>query len=400
MSQMLIDEVYLVSPPKKRSNDFEEPKAIFQKKELTPKQKSWLKSHDESNWLDIALSQSYTNPKEITKQLLWKLPGTEIKKETCGKWITKGCDNVFGHPQNKVFVRHSKRSCFRSCCEYCWLEKWLARESHRATQRIENYIDVFKNLQFARNPNVYKMGKKGKLTKTVLVSSMQRKYLKPIHVIISPSWNDKFMPFDQLKEKARDMINEAGIEGGLMIYHPFAYDKKNHQWVVRPHFHVLGFGWVVKTAKISNENGWVIKNKGLRDSLHSTIYYQLSHAGVTDGVHSITWFGSLGYSAKYSDRFKVDEEDESGFCDYCHCMLVEFEYVGLDRPPDYEFVGLVDSKDWKPLETLEEAVNKKELRRGMYQTKKENTSNCDPYWHEASRKEQEECDILYKQLKR
>ena len=41
------------------------------------------------------------------------------------------------------------------------------------------------------------------------------------------------------------------------------------------------------------------------------IYYQLSHAGVSDQVHSITWFGSLGYRAKYSDRFKVDEEDES-----------------------------------------------------------------------------------------
>jgi len=41
-------------------------------------------------------------------------------------------------------------------------------------------------------------------------------------------------------------------------------------------------------------------------------------------------------------------------------MLVEFAYVGLDRPPDYEFVGLVNSKDWKPLETLEEAVARKE----------------------------------------
>jgi len=42
-------------------------------------------------------------------------------------------------------------------------------------------------------------------------------------------------------------------------------------------------------------------------------------------------------------------------------MLVEFEYVGLDRPPDYEFVGLVNAKDWRAKETLEEAVKKKEL---------------------------------------
>ena len=337
-----LDEVSL---PKKRSKDTVESKAIFTKKELTDKQKSWLKSHDESNWQNIMMMQNYKNAKGIAKKLVWKLPGTFEKKETCGQWITKGCDNVFGHPENKKFVRHSKRSCFRAKCEYCWLEKWLARESHRATQRIENYVEVFKHLQFARSHN------------------LQRKHLNPIHVIVSPSWNDKFMSFDKLKNKARNLIHQAGIEGGLMIYHPFALDDKSGQWVVRPHFHVVGFGWVVNTKKISDSDGWVIKNKGLRSSLHSTIYYQLSHAGISDDVHSITWFGSLGYRAKYADRFKVDENDETDFCDYCGCMLVEFEYIGQDRPPNYEFVGLVEGKNWKAKETLEDAVQKKNMMR-------------------------------------
>jgi len=345
--------------PKKRSRNFND-KPLFQKKELTDKQKSWLHSHEVTNWKEIELFQQYKTSKNIFKTLRWKLTGTQEKRETCGMWNTKGCDNVWGHPENKVFVRRSKRSCFRSCCEYCWLEKWLARESHRATQRIENYGEVFKHLQFARNPTVFKMGKRGKITKTVSIPAMQRKHLKPIHVIVSPSWKDKFMRFDLLKEKARNLMEQAGMEGGLMIYHPFAFDKKSGQWVKRPHFHVVGFGWVVNTKKISDSDGWVIKNKGLRNSLHSTIYYQLSHAGVSDEVHSITWFGSLGYRAKYSDIFKVDEEDESDFCDYCGIMLVDFGYFGEDKPPDYEFVGLVDSKIWKPLETLEEAVARKE----------------------------------------
>ncbi len=146
-----------------------------------------------------------------------------------------------------------------------------------------------------------------------------------------------------------------------MIYHPFGFDKKKKEWIVRPHFHILGFGWVINTKKISDSDGWVIKNKGLRDSLHSTIYYQLSHAGVSDGVHAITWFGSLSYRAKYSSYFKVKDEDEHGFCDYCHCMLVDFEYIGLGKPPDFEFVGLVEVNNWKAKETLEEAVMKKEI---------------------------------------
>jgi len=338
-----------VSLPKKQSRISIEPKAIFQKKELTDRQKLWLKSHDESNWLDIVLTQDYITPKKIFKKLVWKLPGTELKNETCGLWKTIGCDNVWGHPENKKFVKHSKISCFRSCCEYCWLEKWLARESHRSTQRIENYIEVFKHLQFARSPQ------------------LQRKYLNPIHVIVSPSWNDKFMSFDKLKEKARKLINQAGIEGGLMIYHPFSKPtEENPKWTIRPHFHVICFGWVVNTKKISDSDGWVIKNKGLRDSLFSTIYYQLSHTGVSDDVHSITWFGSLGYRAKYADRFKVEDDEEHGFCDFCGCMLVNFEYVGLDRPPDFEFVGLVDGKNWRAMETLEQAVEKKERMKNRY----------------------------------
>jgi len=163
--------------PKKQSRISIEPKAIFQKKELTDRQKSWLKSHDESNWLDIVLTQDYITPKKIKKILIWKLPGTELKNETCGLWKTVGCDNVFGHPENKKFVKHSKISCFRSKCEYCWLEKWLARESHRATQRIENYIEVFKHLQFARSPQ------------------LQRKYLNPLFLITQPSESEIFFVF-------------------------------------------------------------------------------------------------------------------------------------------------------------------------------------------------------------
>ncbi len=378
LNQTQIDqESTWVSLPETRSSAAIAPKAIFTKKQLTDKQTSWLKSHDESNWKEITLTQEYTNPKRITKKLTWKLPGTYEKKETCGEWITKGCDNVCFHPDNKKFVRHSKRSCFRSKCEYCWLEKWLARESHRATQRIENYVDFFKKLQFARSPK------------------FQRKYLNPIHVIVSPSWRDKFMSYDKLKKKARKLLDRAGIEGGLMIYHPFGLDKKTDQWIVRPHFHVVGFGWVVDTKKISDSEGWVIKNKGLRDSLHSTIYYQLSHAGVSDDVHAITWFGSLGYRAKYADRFKVDEDDETQFCDFCGWMLVDFEYVGMDRPPDYEFVGLVDAKDWRALETIEQAVDKKERMRNRF---KKEDYNPNPYWNEEARKACEAADEYIKQL--
>jgi len=334
LKQILIDEPNSwVSLPQKRS------KPIFVKKELSDSAKKWLEIHDVTNWSDISLIQNFKQ-----KSIHWNLPGIEVPKDYCGDWKYKGCANKDLHQDGKYFVRATKKSCFRAGCQTCWLEKWLARESSRATRRIEKYSDTWKkmNNQYAEC-HIFE----------------RRRSLKPIHVIVSPSWDDKFISFDLLKKKCRKLLNKAGVKGGLLIYHPFSYNEEEMTWTVRPHFHVIGFGWVVSTKEISDEEGWVIKNKGLRDSLHSTIYYQLSHAGVSPEVHSVTWFGMLGYRAKYAINYKVEKDDSSDFCEYCGFLLVNFTYVGVDRPPDYEFFGSVSVLDWEPLETLEEALNKK-----------------------------------------
>jgi len=334
MDQVLKEFESKVSLPKKRSRATKENDYYWEKK-LTESQKTLLEIHDKTNWTNVELTQGYKTPKGIMKEIFWKLPSTQEKKETCGKFKTLGCFNLFSHPKNQALIQHTILSCFRSACEYCWLEKWLARESKRATLRIENYQKVIKQIGKTR-------------------------FTKPIHVIISPSWNDKFMRFDLLKNKCRKLADEAGIVGGLLIYHPFSLDKKKMKWVSRPHFHLIGFGWVHDTKKISDENGWVIKNKGVRESLHSTVYYQLSHAGVSDNIHSITWFGELGYRSKYAQLIKVENEEPNDYCEFCGNILVNAEFVATDRPPpDKEFVGLVDHLDWKATESIAEAEERR-----------------------------------------
>lgn len=76
-------------------------------------------------------------------------------------------------------------------------------------------------------------------------------------------------------------------------------------------------------------------------------------------------------------------------------MLVNFEYVGLDKPPDFEFVGLVNGKDWKALETLEQAVDRKNRFKSRYQKEE---INHNPYWHTSSRLAQEKSDELFRIL--
>jgi len=334
MKHELKEFQFVVSPPKKRSRAIEE-NGYYWEKKLSESQESLLKIHKITNWKDVALTQKYKTPKGIMKEILWKLPSTKEKKVTCGKFKTLGCFNLFYHPNNRALIHHTKLSCFRSACEYCWLEKWLARESRRATLRIENYQKVVKQLGKTRFTN-------------------------PIHVIVSPSWKDKFMRFDLLKKKCREILTKSGVKDGLMIYHPFSLDKKKMRWVCRPHFHVIGFGWLLENNKNMNKDGWVIKNKGVRDSLHSTVYYQLSHAGVSDNIHSVTWFGELGYRSKYAELIKVENEEPNDYCDFCGRILVNAEFRATDRPPpDKEFVGLVNHLDWKASETIEQAEERR-----------------------------------------
>ena len=329
MSQQLKEFQFVVSPPKKRCRvSLENP---YWEKKLSESQKTLLEIHDKTNWVNVELTQGYKTPKGILREIFWKLPSTQEKKATCGKFKTLGCFNFSSHPNNQALIQHTKLSCFRSACEYCWLEKWLARESRRATLRIEKYEKVIKQIDHKRFAN-------------------------PIHVIVSPSWNDKFMRFDLLKKKCREILTKSGVKDGLLIYHPFSLDKKKMKWVSRPHFHVIGFGWLLENNKNMNKDGWVIKNKGVRESLHSTIYYQLSHAGVADHIHSITWFGELGYRSKYAELIKVPDEEPNDTCDFCGEIMVNARFIPTDRPPpDVEFIGLVNPCDYCPTESIDEA---------------------------------------------
>ena len=316
--------------PERRSRLKKLNKYVWRKK-LSEQQERWLRLHEQSNWHQIGLNQEYLKRKKrANKQItmiLWKLAGTELPKEDCGKWIYKGCDNCERHPNKKFYVEKRQLGCFRSCCKKCWLTKWLSRESNRATRRVENYAECRKKHGFPR--------------------------VKPIHVILSPRWEDKFQRYDVLKEQCIDILKDAGLEAGLVIYHPFdTPDKENPQWSVRPHYHIIGFGWINKIRKEAKKRKCFILNKGIRKSLHSTIYYQLSHCGVAKGVHSVFYFGGLGYRAKYASEIKVVDDKmeklQRKLCPFCQFYLKNVEYVGLDRPPppENEFMMLSDSRFW------------------------------------------------------
>ncbi len=286
--------------------------------------------HEATNWYTI-------------EQDDWHLPATKEAHEWCGKWSTVGCLNVIAYKgtfaEGKGFVKTFQRSCYRADCEICY-KKWNSRESNKATKRIETY------------------------------SKNTKKY--PKHIIISPPHWLHYTTKQQLAKQCYSILKELGCIGGTLIFHPFRYHKDSKQWYYSPHFHVIGFGWLENIVENYQKNGWIVKNKGYRESTFATFYYQLSHAGIKKRNHTLTWFGDLSYS-----KLKVEKEEiEANICPYCNGKLRQVESYGVFycKPPDVELELLVDLEGWryvenKPIErTLmtKEECYEKSLNRLLY----------------------------------
>ena len=107
---------------------------------------------------------------------------------------------------------------------------------------------------------------------------------------------------------------------------------------------MVGFGWLDHIVENYKKSGWVVKNKGERNSNYGTIRYILSHAGIKKGFHTLTWFGDLSYSKLSMPNY----ENESNLCPYCSEKMVRVLTCdgSLDRPPPQILECFVDVALW------------------------------------------------------
>jgi hypothetical protein len=148
----------------------------------------------------------------------------------------------------------------------------------------------------------------------------------------------------RLRPALYKIAKKCGVYAGVAIYHPYR-ETEVKSWEFSPHFHVIGFGWVRFVAALYDKYGWIIKNLGLRKTVHGTILYQLSHAGVHEEHHVLTWFGKLAYN-----NFKVPELPETKpVCPLCDLELVNLIWFGgMDKPPpDSEGEYFMDPDIWR-----------------------------------------------------
>ena len=230
--------------------------------------------------------------------------------------------NVSGHEhteaKGKGFVKTFKKQCFRANCEEC-ASSWISRESNKSTSRLEHYQNM---------------------------TNEQSK-----HIIISPPVWLLNVPISELRKEAYKILKNLNAKGGCLIAHPFRAYKQTQLdgqiksiWYPRIHFHVVGFGWLDHIVENYKKSGWVVKNKGERNSNYGTIRYILSHAGIKKGFHTLTWFGDLSYSKLSMPNY----ENESNLCPYCSEKMVRVLTCdgSLDRPPPTPLEAIVDVALW------------------------------------------------------
>lgn len=203
------------------------------------------------------------------------MTGCEPGYPSCSEVIAiKLCVNP-DHPK-RVVHNH----CGRQTCKECW-PTWAHRAAERSADRIRGYVDA-----------------------------SGTKY-DPWWTVISPPTASESLPegqktIDLLYKELDDNLDILGVTAVEIITHPFRiYNSRmreaiegakakginKYEWCLQqphprdylywsPHFHVVGFGFLMDSVSFNKATGWIYKklrHRPLAD-LERTLYYLLSHA--------------------------------------------------------------------------------------------------------------------------
>lgn len=260
---------------------------------------------------------------------------------TCGEYTYQGC--LSPTHQGQAFVRAIHYNCGRAGCPVCG-GTWILETAKKMVDRIEKASKVLKHNYGWRRTS-------------------------PIHVTVSPPQSEwaqytNIKNYNKLRQKAQKAAKMAGFTGGSIIFHPyrercakcggeilFKQQKckecgcEDIVWYWAPHWHLFGFGWI--RGKIAyNATGYLVKNHGIRSDLGATAYYQLTHCGIREGKHALTWFGILHYS-KLSLPPYESECVGATECPICGNKLRMLRYHGTKPPPLNETGEWVGSTGWE-----------------------------------------------------
>lgn len=260
----------------------------------------------------------------------WSTPldYTEPRTSRCGEFVSiQAC--IDRHNPRVVVYR-----CHRPDCSVCY-ESWAGREAQRATERLEGIEQAYRQ-------TLHPVG-------------------QVVHLVVSPpqDWGLEQMRtragYERMKKRAYAIAKRAGLAGGACVFHP-KRKRKRRDWYDSPHWHFVGFGWIQNGNDIFQDTGWIVKNKGVRESTGATISYLLTHAGIrhivnSDSVskqgHVLSWFGNCSYN-QVSKISEVVESEEVICSDEDCSQPVQRWYGGWASVQDDEGTWDIDWNGAKP----------------------------------------------------
>lgn len=296
---------------------------------------------DSETWFDITYKCAAHRPRgpgrprrvvvpPTPQRYEWELPHHGDALDQCGTFATWAhhAGNGVGHGQRRFY------NCGRFECSVCRskfdeagnIERaggWEDTESWAMLERIEYAYD-----------HGYERG-------------------RPIHVIFSPEqflarlWMKTDVGYDRLKKLAYSSMRDVGFRGGVLVFH---HQRIPSRWNRRtkcsdgPHFHAIGYGWIDgdAVARLHDQEGHVVVNKGVRDDVRRTALYLLSHASrprvcSLKGRYqefdrlAVTWFGSLSYN-KMEVVDDVDAGERAIWCGICDKDVPRDDWFEIDLP--------------------------------------------------------------------
>lgn len=331
----------------------------------------------------------------------WNMVGTgEPYNEVCGHvWPGeyKGCLDVGKHALHgqvgKIVLRKVSADCDRLECPVCY-PKVVANRAKRIERRFlkmpkwsYEYENRVRQVALMSEDDKKQVDMWAGIKKEPVKTAEERSvYGKPIHLMISPSKKDSEdlksqEGYERQKKRMLRMAKNAGMDGGCIIFHPWRSDKETtpeidevgefkiingefdiefiktymktfgkefNAWKTSPHWHIIGYAKDgidgEKVAKNYRKTRWVIKNLGVRKSVLSTAFYQLTHAGIHKGIKTVTWFGMMAQGRGFVDTDGCKEPDyELPTCPICKQEMKNYVYVGdglipLEKEPEGTYI--------------------------------------------------------------
>ena len=222
--------------------------------------------YDGSSWLHPAISESYLadDKKTIERFIEWGLPGRDAALSVrmgCGfktmdpdRMVYTACPD---HPEH--YIKAARIHCWRLSCPNCMNDVAMKRGA-----QIEKKVLAYADLQRRAGQRVPQLK----------------------HWILSPpqEWAVEVMRdadrYPELVKWVQLVMIGAGFLGGVMVFHPWRL--QDEEWVLGPHFHIVGYGFV-DNRRIANRYNCVVKQVHPGEKIRSvrqTIAYLMTHAGI------------------------------------------------------------------------------------------------------------------------